>query len=320
MKIHYTNQGTLRNFRNFAETLDFSGPNKLTITMDEGWANASPAQIVLAAALALKVGKQNAEIKGKVPLSARYLDRMGLYDFVKTESPFSEYEHREASGRFVPISIINDGESQSRFVTDIVPLYHLDEKNSRILSYIIGELVRNVLEHSQARDGAVVAAQYYKESNRICFAICDTGIGLWKSLQIWHPRTDKEALALALTPGVSGTTRRLDGTGDNAGAGLFFIKSIAKISRGYFTIFSGDSVYTLLKTRPDVQNKLFANPFEDHHAFSDKISRFEGTLVAVDLKLDNTLEFQELLNEIGEVYDASIKETKRQRQRTPNFI
>lgn len=319
MKIHFTNQGTLQNFRNFAETLDFDEPEKLEITMDKKWVNANPAQLALTVALALKVGKDKAEIIGPVPTSARYLDRMGLYDFVKTVSPFSEYDHREPSGRFVPITVIKDSADQSRFVTDMIPLFHLDAQNSRILSYIIGELARNTLEHAHSQDGAVVVAQYYKKSNRISFAICDTGIGLWKSLQIWHPKTDKEALTLALTPGVSGTTRKIGGTADNAGAGLFFIKSIAKISRGYFVIFSGNSTYTLLKTRPDVKNKLYSDPFRDHYAFSDKISRFDGTLVAVDIKLDKTLEFAKLLGEIRDVFEVAIAERKRNNIRMPNF-
>ena len=320
MKIHFTNQGTLQNFRNFAETLDFSNPEKLVLTMDEKWVNANPAQLALTAALALKVGKKNAVIKGRVPKSARYWDRMGLYDFFDTDSPFKDYEHKESAGRFVPISVIKNGTDQSKFVTDIIPLYHLNEENSKILSYIIGELVRNVLEHSYSKNGAVVAAQYYKDSNRISFAICDTGIGLWKSLQIWHPKTDKEALKLALTPGVSGTTLKPGGTAENAGAGLFFIKSIAKISRGYFVIMSGDSSYTLLKTRPDIKNKLNIDPFEDHCAFSDKISRFDGTLVAVDLKLNDTPEFSNLLAEIGDIYELAVKERKKKTIRTPNFM
>lgn len=320
MKIHFTNQGTLQNFRNFAETLDFDNPEKLEITMDEKWVSVNPAQLALTAALTLKIGKNNSKIIGPVPTSARYLDRMGLYDFVETASPFRKYDHKEPSGRFVPITIIKNSIDQSRFVTDIIPLLHLDAQNARIMSYIIGELVRNTLEHSYSKDGAVVVAQYYKKSNRISFAICDTGIGLWKSLQIWHPRTDKEALALALTPGISGTTRKIGGTADNAGAGLFFIKSIAKISRGYFVIFSGNSSYTLLKSRPDIKNKLHPNPFDDHYAFSDKISKFEGTLVAVDIKLDKTLEFTELLSQIRGVFEEAILERKKNSMRTPNFI
>ena len=321
MKVHFSNQGALRNFKGFAESLDFSEPGKLEISMDERWTNVNPAQLALTAALALKVGKENAKIVGRVPVSARYLDRMGLYDFIKTDSPFQNYDKKESSGRFVPIRVIKNQADQSRFVADIIPLYHLDERNSQIMSYIVGELVRNVLEHSYAPNGAIVVAQYYKESNRLSFAICDTGIGLWKSLQIWHPRTDREALELALTPGVSGTTLKDGGTSENAGAGLFFTKSIAKFSRGYFTIMSGDSSYTLLKSRPDVRVKLYANPFRDHYAFTDRIlPRFEGTLVAVDFKLDQTDEFQELLSKIGEAYDQAVQERRRLRFRAPNFM
>ena len=320
MKIHFGNQGNLRIFKNFAESLDFDEPEKLEITMNEGWVNVSPAQLALAVALARKVGRANAEIVGEMPKSARYLDRMGLFDYVKTPSPFGEYDHREPAGRFVPVQIIENQAEQSRFVADIIPLYHLDEKNSRIMTYIVGELIRNVLEHSYSGNGAVVVAQYYKESNRISFAICDTGIGLWKSMQIWRPRTDKKAMQLALTPGVSGTTLREGGTADNAGAGLFFIKSIAKISRGYFAIMSGAAEYTLLKSRPDVRVKLNADPFEDHYAFTDKMQRFEGTLVAVDLKLDKTEEFSNLLAQIGDVYEQAVKERKEKKFRGPNFI
>ena len=321
MKIHYTNQGTFQNFRNFAETLDFSDPNELVVTMDEKWVNVNSAQLALTAALAIKVGKKNARIEGKVPKSARYIDRMGLSKFFGMWPKFDEYEHKEPAGRFVPISVIKSGKDQSKFITDVIPLYHLGEKNSRILSYIIGELVRNVLEHSYSKDGAVVAAQYYKESNRISFAICDTGIGLWKSLRLWHPRTDEEAIKLALMPGISGTTLKVGGgTSENAGAGLFFIKSIAKISRGYFVIMSGNSSYTLLKTRPDIKNKLNPDPFDDHYALSNEVSRFDGTLVAVDLKLDNTPGFQQLLDEIGDIYDVAVKEQRKKAVRKPNFI
>ena len=310
----------MQNFRNFAETLVFDDSGELIITMDEKWVNTSPAQLALTAAVAMEVGKEHSLIEGPVPSSARYLDRMGLFDFVSTPSPFGDYDHKEPSGRFVPITVIKNSQDQSRFVTDIIPLFHLDAQNSRILSYIIGELVRNTLEHSYSRNGAVVVAQYYRKSNRISFAICDTGIGLWKSLQIWHPRTDGEALRLALTPGISGTTRQIGGTADNAGAGLFFIKSIAKISRSYFAIMSGSSSYTLLKSRPDVKNRLYADPFRDHCAFSDKISRFNGTLVAVDIKLDKTLEFTELLGEIRSVFELAITEQKKSNIRKPNFV
>lgn len=319
MRITFSNQGSLSSFNRFAESLDFSDPRNLEIILDENWTSMNPAQLVLAAALAVKVGKTNTRIIGTLPASVAYLTHMGLYDFISTPSPIQD--KAEPSGRFVPITSIKTSFDQTKFITDIIPLLHLNEKNSRILSYLIGELVRNTLEHAYSKDGAFVAAQYNKNTNHICFAICDTGIGLWRSLKIWKPKTDEEALSLALTPGISGTTLKEGGTSDNAGAGLFFTKSIVKISKGHFVIYSGNASYTLLKQRPDlVKTKLFANPFDDPHSFINTAPRFDGTLVAFDFSLDATDEFQTLLNQIGIVYESAIEARKKSKVRKPNFI
>lgn len=321
MKIYFSNQGNLRYFASFARRLNFDKPGTLEISMDERWVNVHPAHLVLAAALAKKVGKENAKIITDAPQSARYMDRMGLYDLVSTVSPFSNYKRRDSSGRFIPITFIKDTAGQSRFISEMVPLLHLEENDASTIKYIIGELVRNVLEHSMSPDGAVVAAQYYKNINQISLAICDTGVGLWRALQIWHPRTDEEAIKLALTPGISGTTRKEGGTAENAGAGLFFIKSIAKTTRNNFAIYSGDTAYILKKTRSDQKvPTLKADPFEDSNIRQNDLARFNGTLVAVDISLDATVEFKQMLDMISEVYDSAIRERRNQKYRKPNFI
>lgn len=321
MKVFLSNQGNLRNFKSFTESLDLSHANKLEITTHDKWVTVHPANLVLTAALAIQTGKENVEIVGNVPDTGRYLDRMGLYDLAKTPSPFV-YRKKEESGRFVPVKIIKTSEDQSRFITDMVPLLHLSEENATIVKYVIGELVRNVLEHSFSQNGAIVAAQYYKKTNRVSIGICDTGIGVWKSLQTyWHPKNDIEAIKLALTPGITGTTRREGGTAENAGAGLFFIKSIAKITRNYFVIYSGNAEYTLLKHKKRVKMpRLFADPDRDPHSETNDAPSFQGTLVAVDISLDETQEFNSLLASIGEVYDKAIRERKRAKYKMPRFI
>lgn len=321
MRIHFSNQGNLRNFRSFVESLDFSDPGTLEVTTHDKWVTVHPANLVLAAALAIQVGKDNTRVEGLVPDTGRYLDRMGLYELTSTESPFT-YIKKEESGRFVPIKIIKTAEDQSRFIADMVPLLHLSEENAVIVKYIIGELVRNVLEHSQASDGAIVAAQYYKKTNRVSIGICDTGMGVWKSMQAhWKPLDDARAIDLALTPGITGTTRKEGGSSENAGAGLFFIKSIAKITRNYFTIYSGASAYTLLKHDKRTQiPRLYADPNRDTHARIDNAPRLQGTLVAVDISLDETPELNELLASIGEVYDKAIRERKRNKYKEPRFV
>ncbi len=322
MKVYFSNQGNLRNLQSFVEALDFDNPEILEISTHDKWVTVHPANLVLAAALALQVGKNKSKIIGTVPRSGAYLDRMGLYELTSTDSPFT-YTKKEEAGRFVPITAIKTAEDQSHFIADMVPLLHLSEENATIVKYVIGELVRNVLEHANAPYGAIVAAQYYKKTNRVSIGICDTGIGIHESMnRFWHPGTDIAALHLALTPGVTGTTRREGGTAENAGAGLFFIKSIAKITRNYFAIYSGSAEYTLLKhdKRVKAMPRLYADPTRDPHREADNTPSFRGTLVAVDISLDETIEFKTLLRSIGEVYDKAIRERKRAKYRTPRFI
>lgn len=322
MKIYLSNQGNLRNFKSFIESIDPLNTDQLDIYTHQKWVTVHPANLVLTAALAIQIGKEKSQIIGKVPETGRYLDRMGLYSLTKTVSPFA-YHKKEEAGRFVPIKVIKTPTDQSRFITDVIPLLHLSEKNALVVKYIIGELVRNVLEHAYAEHGAVVAAQYFKKTNRVSIGICDTGIGIWKSLHTyWHPKNDIDAIKLALTPGITGTTRKEGGTAENAGAGLFFIKSIAKITRNYFTIYSGKAEYTLLKHDKRLKGlpKLYADPNRDPHSETGQVQSFQGTLVAVDISLDETPEFNELITNIGGVYDKAIRDRKRAKYKQPKFI
>ena len=126
---------------------------------------------------------------------------------------------------------------------------------------------------------------------------------------------------ILVTPGISGTTRQEGGTDDNAGAGLFFIKSIAKISRSYFLIYSGKGEYKLTKhDRRTKTPRLYADPTRDPHREINTAPDFQGTLVAIDISLDNNEAFDALLEMISLVYDNAIRERKRAKYREPRFI
>jgi hypothetical protein len=103
---------------------------------------------------------------------------------------------------------------------------------------------------------------------------------------------------------------------------LFFIKSIAKITRNYFAIYSGNAEYTLLKYKKRVKGipRLYADPSRDSHSETNDASSFQGTLVAVDISLDETPEFNDLLYNIGEIYDKAIRERKQAKYKNPRFI
>ncbi len=295
-------------------------PKRLDITTHNTWISVHPAILTFVAALGMTVKKQNITIDTVSARSGHYLERMGLFQLLDLPSQFNIAEH-EASGRFIPLTIIKTAEEQTKFITDMVPLLHLSPKHADAIKYTVGELVRNVLEHSGSKYGAVVAAQYYQSSNMIRLGICDTGIGIQKAInQSWDVKTDLDALKLALVPGVTGTTRREGGTEANAGAGLFFIKSMATMNRDYFAIYSGSGVYRLLKRRPTKKLPvLHADPEKDKHVETNQASNFTGTLVAVDISLEKTQEFATLLGVIRGTYTQAVKERRKARYKRPKF-
>jgi anti-sigma regulatory factor (Ser/Thr protein kinase) len=321
MKIYFSTSDYLRNFDRFINALDLADPETLHLTAHPRWVNVHPAILAFTATLALTVGRDNVTFDNFTASSAHYLDRMGLFNFTKNQSPY-HIAHNEPAGRFIPLTIIKNSADQSRFITDMIPLLHLPPEKTDAIKYVIGELVRNVLEHSYSESGAVVAAQYYKKSNTVRIGICDNGIGIWRSMQqSWHPKTELDALKLALSPGISGTTSREGGTMDNAGAGLYFIKSIAQVARNYFLVYSGKAIYELLLHDKRIKKpRLHPDPNDDRHSERNDAPDFRGTLVAVDLTLDgDTDDFEQLMVDIRESYTRAIRERKKIKYREPRW-
>lgn len=323
MKATLSNSDYLRNFDRFIDGLDFSSPESLHIYSHPKWINVHPAVLTLVASMAMQAGKKNVKFENLTATSGSYLDRMGLFELTNQRSPYS-IRKKEESGRFIPITVIKNSAEQSKFITDMIPLLHLPADKTDAIKYTVGELLRNVLEHAESPNGAIVAAQYYKKSNTIRIGICDGGIGIKKSLQhYWasQAKTDIEAIKWALVPGISGTTRREGGTEDNAGAGLFFIKSIAQVARNYFMIYSGSGIYKLLLHDKRIEKpRLHPDPDDDRHSERNDAPYFQGTLVAIDLSLENKSEFTQLLAAIREVYGRAVRERKRKRYKEPKFI
>ena len=209
----------------------------------------------------------------------------------------------------------------SAFITEMFPMLHLEPRQVDPIRYIVSELVRNVLEHAQTKDGAIVCAQYFKKSNTIRIGIADRGIGIRKSLsRSYSTSGDIDAIKLALFPGVTGTTSRGGGTEQNAGAGLFFIKSIAYTNRDFFVIYSGDSMFKLLKRVEEEDFSIHANPDFDRHTEKEGLSMWTGPTISVDISFDSTSEFNFLLDLIRASYSKAVKEKKKERYREPKFI
>ena len=320
MKIHLPNSAFLGNIDSFLRSFDNTNPLKLEITANKKWISIHPVVLSMVAALGLTVAPAKIKCEKLEAKSKHYLERMGLFRFIGVQSNMEITSH-EPTGRFIPLTTITNSGNLSKFITDMIPLLHLEPKQAEPIMYIVSELVRNVIEHSCSDNGAVVCAQYYKKSNTIRIGIVDTGIGVKKSINVSHNAPAHiEALKLALTPGITGTTRKEGGTEVNGGAGLFFIKSIAKVNRGFFMIYSGSAMYKMLKSEQAKHMRLCVDPFEDRHSKGNNFPFWNGTVVGVDISLDATEKFSRLLDLIRETNDEAIKERKKAKYRRPRFV
>ncbi len=143
-------------------------------------------------------------------------------------------------------------EEQSRSMADM--LCREDEGSVfDTLAYSMREMIRNVIEHSQAKRFGI-CAQHWPSQKKVEVAILDRGIGLRKSLSV-NPHLDvsddKSAINYALMPAVSGkafkgTRIKQHGPWANSGFGLYMTNRIC-CNGGNFFIATGSTGMLLTK-------------------------------------------------------------------------
>jgi anti-sigma regulatory factor (Ser/Thr protein kinase) len=320
MKIHLPNSAFLGNIDSFLRGFDPSNPDFLEITANENWISVHPVVLSMIASLGVSMNKNDIRCQKFEAKSKHYFVRMGLFKMLNLSSDISILEH-EPAGRFIPITQIRTSDELTKFITEMIPLLHVQSEQAKTIGYIVSELVRNVIEHANSKDGAFLCAQYYVKSNTIRIGIADTGVGIKTTINRAYPgMTDLQAIQLALWPGITGTTRREGGTEQNAGAGLFFIKSIAGVNRDFFIIYSGNAFYKLLRRPQTSRLRLSADPFKDRHSTDEQLPFWRGTVVGIDITLDQTEEFSLLLDAIQNTYTNAIRERRKTRYKRAKFV
>ncbi|MBI3120634.1 MAG: hypothetical protein HYZ08_03380, partial [Candidatus Kerfeldbacteria bacterium] len=181
MKIHLPNSAFLGNIDPFLRSFDPRDPKILTITANKKWISVHPVVLSMIAAIGLTVSPRHIQCEALEATSKHYLERMGLFKFLRVPSGITITEH-EPAGRFIPLTQIRESDELTKFISEITPLLHLEPKHAEPIRYIVSELVRNVIEHSLSRNGAIVSAQYYPKSNAIRIGVADTGVGIWKTV------------------------------------------------------------------------------------------------------------------------------------------
>lgn len=321
MKVHIPNSAFLGNINTFLSTLDLNNPGEMHITSNPNWLSVHPLVIAMIASIGRQIPAGKIQCDDIVAPSGHYLRRMGLFDFLKISPKVKDIKEHEQSGRLIPLTQIKNSKDLDSFLKELVPLLHLDKepKHAQAIQHIFSELVRNVLEHSQATDGAIVCAQYFEKSNKIAIGVVDGGVGLKETIgKSYTVKDDMEAIRLSLTPGVTGTTRKPGGTEQNAGFGLFLIKSIAYVNSDFFVIISGNKMYKMLQ-RNEKKLILRGDPLKDRHTKMD-INPWRGVAVGVDISLNQTQEFSSLLDMIWKYYSTDVKGQKKKRYKKPRFI
>lgn len=252
MDIEIPTGARLQNIEAFAKRITAADQPGLRLRIPSSYFSVHPMVLAAIGAAGVHARQVGAPVTlGSCPStsSVRYLERMGLFKILGVDSGV-DVSGREEAGRFVPLRVITNGEELSDFVVDLVPLFHTEPRQAEPIQYVISELVRNTLEHSGSHPAAVVAAQVFPNTGTVAIGVADAGRGIRQALASVYPtRDDLAAIELALRPGVTGTTARVGGTADNAGAGLFFCKAMAYTSRNYFVLHSGTGLFKLLKAR-----------------------------------------------------------------------
>lgn len=219
------------------------------------------------------------------------------------------------SDTYLPITIIPVSELQDQAKNEIkqigdvideysrklsiILLQQDDEQLVETLTYTFRELIRNIVEHSKS-DTIAFCAQFRKKQKQAEIAILDTGIGIRSALSN-NPylkfTEDRQALNLALMPGVSG--KKFKGIKDdpydvwqNSGYGLFAVSRLCGHG-GKFTICSGD---TALALKPDTK--------EYHPA------AFQGTVLRIILsvaEIKNTKSIMAAIMKEGKILEKELE-------------
>jgi hypothetical protein len=168
-----------------------------------------------------------------------------------------------------------------------------DPESLAAVRYCTSELIRNVLEHSGSPEGAFVCARRYtrRAPHRVTLAVADCGRGIGEHLGRVHPEAAGDALvalALAMRPGVTGAVAGMYGAPDNAGAGLFITRSIAKGTGGYFLLVSGAAAYRLRRALTDAeQMTLLLDAFDEERFDRWRLAcEWPGTAVSMEIRTD----------------------------------
>lgn len=145
------------------------------------------------------------------------------------------YDRNPHEGGHVPSLRFGDdetsatGEILTKVMNLILRQLETDRTTLKAVEWALGEIMDNVVNHSQSPVGGFVQATAYETSNRVEFVVADAGIGIPGSMKI---SDHAQAIRQAINEGVTRDKTQ------NAGNGLYGSYRVATLSGGQFEIHS----------------------------------------------------------------------------------
>lgn len=305
------NSACFHTFKNFlsmnAPFVDKNSP--AILDLDPRFAHLDPMALSMVAAWGgwCKRNGLVVEVQNAHGNHVNYLARMKLFQHLNV-SYATAIREREEAGRFMPLIQVKTTADLQSVIGNVSAVLHLDKDTNSLsaVQYCVSELVRNVLEHSNSDEGAWVCAQRYSthdSPSRVTIAVADCGYGIAAHLSNRYPQVrhdDMMALQFAMQPGVTGAqSGQYGGAPNNAGAGLFITRAIAKATGGYFALISGRAAFRLNREKPKTHAPHALTIF--HNAFNEpNVKRclqdapWIGTVAAMEINTERTANFPDL--------------------------
>lgn len=264
MKIEVPGGGDVARMARFAQHLRQIEPANEEVQLDfRAVQFTSPAwlAIVGGALRQLKVDHPTTKRRALEYKHLGYAAHMGFFDYLGLSfgSPMGAAQGGET---YVPLTERKTSEVRAGASASAVPVgEHIHGEAERLaavltrgtggdledtLAYSIREIIRNVVEHSEA-DSYTFAAQYWPGRQEVEMVVSDQGIGLARSLRE-NPNlsvvADEDALLTAVKPGMSSKAWRKTRHHDdwaNSGYGLFMTEGLCRLG-GAFHLMSGDAM------------------------------------------------------------------------------
>jgi hypothetical protein len=89
--------------------------------------------------------------------------------------------------------------------------------------------------------------------------------------------------------------------------------------KSFSNLLLGDSYFKLCTTTSGTIT-FNPNPADDVSTIKDELPFFNGTLIGIDLSIDDTEAFNNLMKRIGEVYQLSVKKGKKNYYKRIKFV